>query len=207
MQAWACTGQAQLRQADRPPELPAAELPVLLSPMPPHLPFAKGLPLPPGILPFQIVLGGGVAAVALPRPPVEMPLGRPLFSEELPWAAPKPWPPPSAVPSATGGVGGGVLSVGAVGAGVAATAEGRDVAESPNPPKPAGLPGRLRPVPGCVSALTAAGVTDGVGGGVAAAWPSSAPFSPVPASAELQAWRSQIEPRQAQHAVLFNEPS
>lgn len=146
--------------------------------MPPHLPLEKGSPLPPGILPFQIMLGGGVAALALPRPlPVAMPLGRLFVSEELPWAAPKPWPPPRAVLSATGGVGAGVLRVGAVGGGVPAA--GSKVDEAP------------KPVPGCVSEFAAAvgggveprprAMVGGVGAGVtaggvaAAVWPRAAP--------------------------------
>ena len=123
-----------------------------------HWPFAVGAALPSGRLPFQIMVGGGVAALALPRLlPVEMPLGCPPSSElDVPC-----WPPPSAVLSATGGVGAGVLSVGAVGAGV--VTGGAGVAESPNPPKPCGLPSRPRPVAGCVSALATA-----VGAGVTA---------------------------------------
>ena len=133
-----------------------------------------------------------MAALTLPRPPpVEMPLGRPPSSEELPCAAPDP--PPRAV-----------LSMGAVGPGVAAV--------SPNPPAPAGLPPAPSTVLGCVSTLAAAagaGVTGGgvaprpsvggggagvVGGGVAAAWPSSVPFPPVPAGAKLQCPQNPCSP-------------
>ena len=112
---------------------------------------------------------------ALPRlpPPERMPLGccppRPLCSELVAdcWL-----PLPSALLSATGGVGAGVLSVGAVGAGVAA-ATGGGVAAAPNPPKPEATE---------FAAAVGAGVTGGgvtprlasvgagvTGGGVAAA--------------------------------------
>ena len=163
-----------------------------------HCPFAELSALALGILPFQIMFGGGVAALALPRlpPPEEMPLG---------CCAPSPlcsaldadcWPPPpSAVLSATGGVGAGGVSAGAVGAGVAA-ATGAGVAASPNPPKPAaGLPPKpvLVPEVSEFAAAVGAGVTGGgvtpraasvgagvTGGGVAAACCCCRPPVPAP---------------------------